>query len=109
MSGNPSLEGFVGGGDDPRIRRYLFDTAESVDHSVLEDCQKLGLELEGEKTHLVQEERFTLGEFEEALLVDLGVGEGTLLVTEELCLDKVFGNRGAVDGNKRSIWRAPRR
>tara|TARA_B100000700_G_C14667585_1_gene679248 strand:- start:306 stop:473 length:168 start_codon:yes stop_codon:yes gene_type:complete len=55
-----------------------------VDHSVLEDFQKLGLELEGEKTHLVQEERFTLGEIEEALLVDLGVGGGTLLVTEEL-------------------------
>ena len=46
----------------------------------------------------IQEDSASIGLFEDAAVLGSGVGERTLLVTEELILDQVLRNSGAVDG-----------
>jgi hypothetical protein len=70
------------------------------DFAVLQDAQQLGLQLQRQLTHLVQEERAAIGLLEGALAPGLRSGEGAFLMAEQLALDQRRGQRGAVDRDK---------
>src|SRR5690606_33855131 len=75
--------------DDARRRAEGLVPAEPLERPVLEDAQELGLRIERELAHLVDEERAPVGPLELAHPPGGGVGEGPLLVAEERAVDDV--------------------
>src|SRR6266542_3555159 len=65
--------------------------------ALLQHAQQLRLEIWRHFANLIQQQRAPLRHLEEAFLVRLRPGEGPLLVPEQLGLDQVFRNRGAID------------
>jgi hypothetical protein len=65
--------------------------------TLLQHAQQFRLQVRRHLADLVEHERAALGEFEQPHLVGVGAREGALLVAEELRLDEVLRNRGAVD------------
>ena len=72
--------------------------AEREDLARLQDAQELRLRLERHVADLVEEERPAVGELDEARLVAVGAAEGAAPVAEELALEQVVRDGGAVDG-----------
>ena len=70
--------------------------------AVLEHAQQLGLHAEGHLADLVEEERPPAGQLEPPLLLPVGAGERAALVAEELALQQLLGQGGAVDGHQRA-------
>jgi hypothetical protein len=77
--------------------------ADALDLAGLDRAQELGLRLEREVADLVEEERAGVGELELALLRLHRAGERALLVAEELALDQVLRDRGAVELDERTL------
>ena len=73
------------------------------DLAVLQRAQHLGLRGEVHVADLVEEERAAVGLLEEAALARLGAGERAALVAEELALDQLARDRGAVDLDERRV------
>ncbi len=69
----------------------------------LEHPQQLGLQVRRHLADLVEQQRAALRHFEQAFLVQRGAGERAFLVAEQLGLDEIFWNRGAVDLDERSL------
>src|ERR1700750_81702 len=65
--------------------------------SVLKDLEQLGLDVEVEAAHLVKKESAVMSLFDAAQLGIRGSGEGSLLVPEELGLQKGVGDRRTAD------------
>jgi hypothetical protein len=65
--------------------------------AVLQHAEELGLQVHRHLGDLVEQHRALVGFLEETGLVGGGAGEGALHVAEELGLDEVLGERGAVD------------
>ena len=63
--------------------------------------QQFGLQHQRDLADLVEEKRAFVGQFEDATLLRPGVGEGALLVAEQLALKERLRNGGAIDGDKR--------
>ena len=57
----------------------------------------------GELTDFIEKHGPALGNFELALLLDNGSGEGALLVAEELAFEQRLGQRGAIDRHARLV------
>ena len=55
--------------------------------TALEDGQQLGLQMIGQVAYLVEENRPFVGSLELTRPVGMGIGEGSLLVTEQLALE----------------------
>ena len=72
-------------------------SADPAEGHALEDLQQLDLEVRAHLPDLVEEEASPIGELEQPLLADPRVGEGPLLVAEELGLEQLARNRRAVD------------
>src|SRR4029453_9126065 len=68
-----------------------------------EELEELGLERERELADLVEEDRAVLGRFEETHALRGRVGERSLLVSEELRLEELARDRGAVDLEERPV------
>src|SRR5205085_1266490 len=81
--------------------------ADAVVLLVLEDLEELGLQRGVHLADLVEEDGPLVGELELARLLAGGAGEGAPLVAEELGLEQLAGQRGAVDLDERLS--APRR
>ncbi len=71
--------------------------ANRLNLTVLQHPQHLGLGLEAHVADLVEEDRAAVGLHELADLAPVGAGERALLVTEELGLDQLLGDRRRVD------------
>ena len=99
--GHGAAEVLVGGGDDADVDGERPFGADRLDLAVLQDPQHLGLGLEAHVADLVEEDRPAVRLDELADLAPVGAGERALLVTEELGLDELLGNRGAVDPDER--------
>ena len=94
-------QGGVAGGDHPHVGLQLLDRAHRAEPPLLEDAQQLGLEPDVHFGDLVQKEGAAGGGLEEAhLAAPLGAGEGALGIAEELRLQHVGVEVGAVDGHK---------
>src|SRR2546425_2133685 len=94
---------YVGGGDHAHVHALGAIAAEAFEFLLLEDAEKLGLQLVRNVADLVEEESAAVGQFEAAdFLVD-GPGEGAALVTEELGFEQAGRNGGAIDFDKSTI------
>jgi len=69
---------------------------------LLQDAQELDLEVYRQLADLVEEEGAARRLLEEAAPVRVGVGEGALLVPEELGFEQVLGDGAAVDRDERT-------
>ncbi len=90
----------VGGRDHPNIGRVRFVAADAVDLALGEDAQDPGLGLGRHVADLVEEEGAAVGGLE---LAGAGVDPGgdAALDPEELALEEIAGQGGAVEGHQR--------
>ena len=72
----------------------------------LERPEQLGLQLERQGADLVEEQGAAVRQLEQARLGGDRAGEGALLVAEQLALEQVGRDRGAVDLDERLAPRA---
>src|SRR5688572_7908187 len=86
--------------DDANVHRLRPRGAQGQDLPRLEHAQELGLRGKRHVADFVEQECPVIGGLYQTELVAVGTGEGTLLVAEELALDQVLGQRGAVDRGK---------
>jgi hypothetical protein len=112
--GDLLLEVAVGGGDHPHVDPHRALRADRLDLAVLQHPQHLGLGAGRHVADLVEEDGAAVGGDELAGLPPHGAGEAPLLVAEELGLDELLGDRGAVDLDQRRRprgarggWRGP--
>ncbi len=90
----------VGGGDDADVGLDRLVLAEAVELALLEDAEELALGGQGHLPDLVEEEGAAVSQLEFADPLGHGAGEGAALVAEELALQQVLGDGGAVDGDE---------
>ena len=93
----------VGRGDDPNVHREMFVGAHATDGLLLEDPQELRLQIAGQLADLVEEDRAPVRALEGADASAHRAREGALLVSEELALEEVRGQRGAVDDDEGAL------
>src|SRR5213592_380051 len=96
----------VGGGEtipvDVRlVHRNRLAAAHALDLPLLHGPQDLRLQREAHVRHLVQEQGASPGLLEAPDLAGDRAGEGAFLVPEQLALEQVLRNGGAVDGDER--------
>src|SRR2546425_1022046 len=98
-----SLEGDIGGGDDPRGHADRLLAAERLDLSFLQRTQELRLCGEGKVDDLIEEKASARRQLELPVLSLMRPRERALLVAEELRLDQGVRYRAAVDSDKRLL------
>src|SRR5262245_7085977 len=87
----------VGGGDHAHVHPERVLAADALEGLRAERAQGLGLRIEAHVADLVEEERAAVGQLELAAAPRQSARERTLLVTEQLGLDQLLGDGGAVD------------
>src|SRR5438105_1036942 len=105
--GNRLAQVAMRGGDDAQVDGHRRGAAEPLHLVLLEDAEKLRLELERQLADLVEEQGPALGLLEAADAARGRPREGAFLCPEQLALEKLGGNRGAVHGDETAF--APRR
>ena len=90
------LEVLVRGGDHADVHLDRPRRSEPLDFAFLQHAQHLGLRLRAHVADFVEEDRAAVGLLELADLLLGRAGERALLVAEQLRLDQLLGNRGAV-------------
>src|SRR2546426_844976 len=101
------LEIAVGRRDHAHVHADRVLTPDALERLLLERPEHLRLRLQAHVADLVEEERAAVGELELAAAARQRARERPLLVAEELGLDQLLRDRGAVDLDKRLL--APRR
>src|SRR5204863_6619313 len=101
------LEVAVGRRDDAHVHPDRVLAPNALERLLLERPEDFRLRLETHVADLVEEERAAVREFELAAAAGQRPGERALLVAEELGLDQLLRDRGAVDLDERPL--APRR
>ena len=91
------LQVAVGGGDDAHVDLEGAAAADPLEFALLEHAQQLGLKGGADLADLVEEQGAAVGLLEAALAGADRAGEGALFVPEELGLEQVVGERGAVE------------
>ena len=86
----------VGGGDHAHVHLNGFRGAHRLKALLFERPQNLGLRLERHVADFIQEQRSAVGLLQLADFVVARAGEAALAMPEQLALDQLFGNRGAV-------------
>src|SRR5207237_3737936 len=100
--GDRRLEVAVRRGEDAAARLERTEAAQPPELAGFEEAQELRLRLGAELAGLIEEERPFGRALDEALLPREGAGERAPLVAEELALEEVAAERGAVDGDERT-------
>ena len=95
----------MGGADDPGVDRDRLAAADPLDHPLLQEAQQLDLERQRDVADLVEEQGAAMGELDLALGGLDRAGEGALLVAEQLGLEQVLGDGGAVDRDEAAAAR----
>ena len=91
----------VAGRDDARVDLAALETANRPDLAVLKDSQQLGLRFGGQVPNLIEEEGAAMRGHEEAGVIGVRARKGAPAVSEQLALEEIAGQRGAVDGHER--------
>ena len=92
----------MGRADDARVDRNGLAPADPLDHPLLQEAQQFHLQRQRDVADLVEEERAAMGELDLALGRLDRAGEGALLIAEQLSLEQILGDGGAVDRDKSS-------
>ena len=88
-----------GRGHHTNIHGNLSGFADPANHALLEDAEDLGLGLERQVTHFVEQQRSAVCSPEHARSRLAGPGERSPRVAEQLGLGQLLGQRGAVEGD----------
>ena len=91
------VESFIGGGDEPEVGGVELRIPEASVLSTLQETEEVGLEVEGEVLHLIEEEGRAVGLPDKPVELDRPVGEGTFGVAEEHRFAQGVTEQGAVD------------
>src|SRR3981081_3079790 len=91
------LEFLVGGSNDTNINFDLTVAAQAVKRLTVEHAQKLDLGLYLQFSDFIEEERALVGQLEQTRLGRVGTAECAFFVAEQLALDQIFGQSGAVN------------
>src|SRR5262249_15992751 len=91
------LEWAVGRGDEAKVNRDRFVSAETLETPLFEHTQQLRLCDERHIGDLIEEQRAFVGELEAPWLPILPAAQRALLVAENLRLEERVGKRRAVD------------
>src|SRR5438874_700569 len=83
--------------DAAHVHLHADAAADALERALLEHAQQLGLERRRDLADLVQQQRPAVGQLEAAAAHPVGAGEGALLVAEQLALQQVLRQGGAVD------------
>ena len=94
----------VGRGDQADVDPDRLGAADAHELALLEHAQQLDLHLERQLADLVEEQRAAVGQLELADLARVRAGERPPLVAEQLGLQDLGRDRGAVDGQE-AAWR----
>ena len=86
----------IGRREHPHIHRHRAGRPDPGHHAFLEDPEDLGLGREGHVADLVEEQGSPVGQLELPGPIGKGPGEASFHMAEELALDQLRGNRGAV-------------
>src|SRR5687768_1283207 len=84
-------------GDHPDVDAASLASAEPADLAVLEHAEQLRLEAERHVADLVEQQCAPVGCLEQTGAIGRRAGEGAADVSEELALEQLLRNRGAVD------------
>jgi hypothetical protein len=95
----------VRGADDARVDRDRLAPADALDHPLLQEAQQLDLQRQRDVADLVEEQGAALRQLDLAGRGLDRAGEGAALVAEQLGLEQVLGDGGAVDGDERAAAR----
>src|SRR4029079_19256554 len=98
---NGAVEALIGRRDDARVRLDHLGAADAAELTLLEHAQELHLELDRHVADLVQEEGAAGGGLEAAGAALGRAGERAALVAEELALEQVARDGGAVERDER--------
>jgi hypothetical protein len=96
----------IGGGNHPDVGAQQSCAAESHELALFEHSQQLRLDGRRHLTDFVEEQDAAAGLFDPTGLGRDGAREGTPLVAEELRLEQLIGQGGAVDGDERTLTAA---
>ncbi len=100
------VEPAVGRGDDAGVDAAGHVLAHAADLAVLQHAQQLGLRAGGQLADFIEKDRAAIGLFEQPRALADSAGEGPARVAEELGLEQIVGERGAVDRAEPAV--APR-
>src|SRR6202158_1797818 len=81
---------------EPHVHIDEAGTADATDLTLLQRAQELDLKTQRQLADLVKKERAPVSDLYKALLGAHGAREGALFVSEELGLEQLLGQRGAV-------------
>ena len=95
------LQILVGRGDDAHVDPHRGGAADRLHHLLLQRPQHLGLRLQAHVADLVEEDRPAVRVFEAAAPVGDRAGEGAAGMAEQLRLDQLLGDGGAVHLDER--------
>ena len=101
--GDGLLDIAVGGRNDAYVDAHVVLAAEARELAVLEHLQQLGLQRKAHVSDLVEEHRAVVGELELARLVLDRAGERAALEPEQLRLEQLGGQRGAIHLDERPV------
>ena len=92
----------IGRRDQPYIDADRARAAEPLEFLLLQHAEEFRLQLEGNVTDFVEEQRSAVRELEAADLLRDGAGKCPFFVAEELALEQAGGNGGAVQLHERA-------
>src|SRR5262245_11742753 len=97
----------VGRGEHAHVHAHLAAAADAHELPLLEHAQQLGLRQQVHVADLVEKNRPAVGQLELPLLPPDGSRESAALVSEQLALDEINRDGGAVDRDERRLpsWR----
>src|ERR1700722_18429693 len=93
----------IGGGDDADIDLNLLDSAEMHESAVLQHAQDFALRVHGHGSDFVEEERASVGDFEQTFLGGDGAGESAFDMSEECGFEQVRRCGSGVNGYEWTI------
>src|SRR5882672_5098760 len=101
--GDLAFQVAIRGGDDANVDAFCMSRTDRAYLSLLQDPQELRLQRQWRLRDLVEEEGTAVRELEEAAAIVRRAGERALLVTEQLALEQVLRQGGAVLRDEEAI------
>src|SRR5262249_39680195 len=93
----------IGGRDHTHVNLYILGASQAAEALVFQHAQQLRLQLHRKFPDLVEEYGTAARHLQDPQLLRTGVRERALFISEQLALEQGVRNRGAVDGQKRTM------